>query len=220
MFWGKFRRTGLACIVLFTFLLTPIMTDDVEAHAPRTLSLGSENSDVWDLQYRLRLLGYYKLQLDGQFGIHTNRALKQFQRDYGLRVDGVVGPATWRSLKKVSLSLNEVEWVARAVHGEARGESYEGKVAVAAVIMNRIKSDKFPNTAKGVIFEPRAFTAVADGQIWLTPNDEARFAVRDAVRGWDPTHGSLYYFNPNTATSSWIWSRPQTVQIGKHIFAR
>lgn len=220
MSWGNISRIGVALIVLFAFTMTPMMTDEAEAHAPRTLALGSENSDVWDLQYRLRLLGYYKLQLDGKFGAHTHQAVKQYQRDYGLRTDGVVGPATWRSLKKVSLSLNEVEWVARAVHGEARGESYKGKVAVAAVIMNRIASDKFPNTAKGVIFEPRAFTAVDDGQIWLTPNDEARIAVRDAVRGWDPTYGSLYYFNPNTATSSWIWSRPQTVQIGKHIFAR
>ncbi|AQS55129.1 spore cortex-lytic enzyme [Novibacillus thermophilus] len=219
MIWKKCGRICLAFIVLASVLLAPVMTDDADAHAPRKLSYGSENGDVWDLQYRLRLLGYYKLKLDGQFGIHTSQAVKRFQRDYGLKVDGIVGPATWRTLKKVSLSLNEVEWVARAVHGEARGESYAGKVAVAAVIMNRIASDQFPNTAKGVIFEPGAFTAVDDGQIWLTPDDEARLAVRDAVRGWDPTHGSLYYFNPETATSPWIWGRPQTVQIGKHIFA-
>lgn len=220
MYWKVLGRSSLVLILALSFFLTPGMTDSAEAKAPRDLSLGSENGDVWDLQYRLRLLGYYKLGLDGKYGKYTRDVVKQFQKDYGLKPDGKVGPATWRVLKKVSLSLNEVEWVARAVHSEARGESYEGKVAVAAVIMNRIASSKFPDTAKDVIFEPRAFTAVDDGQLWLTPNDEARFAVRDAVRGWDPTHGSLYYFNPSTATSSWIWSRPQTVQVGKHIFAR
>lgn len=219
MFWNKASRISLAMVVMLSFFLAPFMTDDAEARAPRTLKWGSENGDVWDLQYRLRLLGYYKLRLDGKFGMHTSQAVKNFQKDYGLKADGIAGPWTWKVLKRVSLSLNEVEWVARAVHSEARGESYTGKVAVAAVIMNRIASDKFPNTAKEVIFDPRAFTAVDDGQLWLTPNDEARLAVRDAVRGWDPTHGSLYYFNPDTATSGWIWTRPQTTKIGKHIFA-
>lgn len=220
MNWKALGRVSLVLVLALSFFMAPVMTEQAEAKPPRSLSLGSENGDVWDLQYRLRLLGYYKLRLDGKYGPYTQRVVKEFQRDYGLKADGRVGPATWRTLKKVSLSLNEVEWVARAVHSEARGESYRGKVAVAAVIMNRIASNKFPNSAKGVIFEPRAFTAVDDGQMWLTPNDEARIAVRDAVRGWDPTNGSLYYFNPETATSSWIWSRPQTIKIGKHIFAQ
>lgn len=110
--------------------------------------------------------------------------------------------------------------MANAVYGEARGESYIGQVAVAAVILNRINSPAFPNTPSGVIFEPGAFTAVADGQIWLTPNNTAKKAVQDAVSGWDPSGGALYYFNPDTATSAWIWSRPQIKQIGKHIFCK
>ncbi|WP_227395260.1 spore cortex-lytic enzyme [Jeotgalibacillus aurantiacus] len=115
-------------------------------------------------------------------------------------------------------SKNDIQIMANAVYGEARGEPYEGQVAVAAVILNRIEDPAFPNTASGVIFEPLAFTAVADGQIWLTPNDQARRAVIDAINGWDPSENALYYFNPITATSEWIWTRPQIKQIGAHIF--
>jgi len=115
-------------------------------------------------------------------------------------------------------SQNDIKLMSNAVYGEARGEPYVGQVAVAAVILNRVNSSTFPNTVSGVIFEPRAFTAVADGQIWLTPNDKAKKAVMDALNGFDPTEGAVYYFNPNTATSSWIWGRPQIKRIGKHIF--
>lgn len=115
-------------------------------------------------------------------------------------------------------SQNDIQLLANAVYGEARGEPYVGQVAVAAVILNRIESATFPNTVAGVIFEPRAFTAVADGQIYLTPNDTAKEAVLDAINGWDPSSSALYYFNPDTATSSWIWTRPQIKKIGKHIF--
>jgi N-acetylmuramoyl-L-alanine amidase len=118
----------------------------------------------------------------------------------------------------LGLSENDLTIMANAVYGEARGEPYEGQVAVAAVILNRVKSPQFPNTVHGVIFQPGAFTAVADGQIWLTPNETAKRAVRDAVNGWDPTGGCIYYFNPETATSKWIWTRPQVKKIGKHIF--
>lgn len=114
----------------------------------------------------------------------------------------------------------DLKMMANAVYGESRGEPYEGQVAVAAVIINRVKSSQFPNTATGVIFQPGAFTAVADGQIWLTPNEKAIKAVKDAMSGWDPSDGCLYYFNPETATSKWIWTRPQYKTIGKHIFCR
>jgi len=119
-----------------------------------------------------------------------------------------------------NLSQNDINLMARAVYGEARGEPYIGQVAVAAVILNRLESPSFPNTISGILFEPGAFTCVADGQIWLTPNQTAYKAVRDALNGWDPTGGALYYFNPATATSKWIWSRPQLKRIGKHIFCK
>lgn len=118
------------------------------------------------------------------------------------------------------ISANDLKLMANAVYGEARGEPYEGQVAIAAVILNRVKSPSFPDTPSGVIFEPRAFTAVADGQIWLEPNDSARKAVQNALNGWDPSGGCTYYFNPATATSKWIWGRPQVKKIGKHIFCR
>lgn len=118
----------------------------------------------------------------------------------------------------LGLTDNDLTIMANAVYGEARGEPYEGQVAVAAVILNRVKSPLFPNTVHGVIFQPGAFTAVADGQIWLTPNETAKKAVRDALNGWDPSGGCIYYFNPETATSKWIWSRPQVKKIGRHIF--
>ncbi|MGE8077910.1 spore cortex-lytic enzyme [Peribacillus loiseleuriae] len=115
-------------------------------------------------------------------------------------------------------SQNDIQLLANAVYGESRGEPYIGQVAVAAVILNRLDSPSFPNTISGVIFEPGAFTAVADGQIWLTPNERAKEAVIDAINGWDPSGNAEYYFNPATATSKWIWTRPQIKQIGKHIF--
>lgn len=109
--------------------------------------------------------------------------------------------------------------LAKVIYSEARGESYKGQVAVGAVVLNRLQSDQFPDTIKDVVFQPRAFTAVDDGQYYLTPDRTAYLAAQDAVRGWDPTYGSLYYFNPETATSEWIWSRPQKIKIGNHIFA-
>ncbi|MBG9793099.1 hydrolase [Paenibacillus dendritiformis] len=127
-------------------------------------------------------------------------------------------PSNISGSNALGLSENDLKLMANAVYGEARGEPYEGQVAVAAVILNRVKSPSFPNTASGVIFQPGAFTAVADGQIWLEPNERARQAVQDAINGWDPSGGCLYYFNPETATSKWIWTRPQVKTIGKHIF--
>lgn len=118
------------------------------------------------------------------------------------------------------LTANDIKLLAQTVHGEARGEPYIGQVAVAAVVLNRIGSSHFPNTVAGVVFQPGAFTCVSDGQIWLKPNASAYKAVRDAINGWDPALGCVYYFNPATATSKWIWSRPQVKRIGKHIFCR
>lgn len=189
------------------------------ASAAPQLSYGSANGDVWDLQYRLKALAYYTSPLDGIYGSATRSAVAKFQKDYGLTPDGVTGPRTWNMLKKHSLNIYEMDILARVIYSEAREEPYIGQVAVGAVVMNRIQSDEFPDNIYDVVFEPGAFTAVSDGQFWLTPNRTAYLAALDAVRGWDPTHNSLYYFNPKTATSDWIWSRPQKVKIGNHIFA-
>ncbi|MGG1552850.1 spore cortex-lytic enzyme [Paenibacillus ferrarius] len=190
------------------------------ASAAVVLQQGAVNGDVWDVQYRLRTLGYYEPSIDGKYGPITAAAVRNFQTNYGLNVDGIVGANTWDALRKFSVNQAEMDILAKVIYSEARGESFEGQVAVGAVVMNRLKSSQFANTIQGIVFEQGAFTAVSDGQYNLTPDSTAYKAAMEAVKGWDPTGGALYYFNPRTATSNWIWSRPQTVQIGNHIFAK
>ena len=180
------------------------------------------------MQQRLSNLGYYTYKIDGIFGSRTRSAVKRFQKDSGLVADGIVGAKTEKALgvtlsggsNNSSLSSNELNLLARCVYSEARGEPYSGQVAVAAVVLNRVRSSKFPNTIAGVIYQKGAFTAVSDGQINLTPNETAYKAARDALNGWDPTSGCLYYYNPATATSKWIWSLKVEIKIGRHAFAR
>lgn len=190
------------------------------AAAAPILKQGSANGDVWDVQFRLKLLGYYDMNLDGLYGSGTATAVQSFQSDYGLSADGVAGPVTTQALRTFSLNQSELDILAKVIYSEARGESYEGQVAVGAVVLNRIQSGSFGDDIEDVVFQPGAFTAVSDGQYNLTPDATAYQAAEDAVRGWDPTGDALYYFNPETATSAWIWTRPQTVQIDNHIFAK
>lgn len=227
--------------LVFSFLLIESgvlrLKEATETFANRNLSMGSRGNDVSELQTRLQQIGYYTANIDGIFGHQTLYAVRRFQKDNGLKVDGIVGPQTRGALERNTqappqgqargntqndttgqFNNNDLKLMANAVYGEARGEPYIGQVAVAAVVLNRLRSQTFPDTISGVIFEPRAFTAVADGQIWLEPNETARRAVQDAINGWDPSGGALYYFNPDTATSAWIWTRPQRKKIGKHIF--
>lgn len=198
--------------------------------APATLYWGSQGEQVRIAQDKLLRWGYYDGWVDGIFGARTYRAVRRFQQRNGLAVDGIIGPATARALgmpsafaqpagggQGINRSADEY-LLARCIHGEARGEPYVGKVAVAAVVLNRVRSPQFPNTIAGVIYQPLAFTAVADGQINLTPDKDSLKAARDALNGWDPTYGCLYYWNPATATSKWIWSRKVTLKIGKHWF--
>lgn len=197
--------------------------------APRTLYWGVQGSDVRTVQDKLLRWRYYDGSVDGVYGARTYRAVRRFQAKNGLKVDGVVGPSTAKALgiSTTTTTASSTQGVnrkadeyllARTIHGEARGEPYVGKVAVAAVVLNRVRSPQFPNTAAGVVYQPLAFTAVADGQINLTPNKDSIKAARDALNGWDPTYGCLYYWNPVTATSKWIWSRRVVLKIGKHWF--
>lgn len=198
-----------------------------KALAPKVLYWGSQGQDVKNVQWQLVKWKYLVGEVDGIYGPETYRAVRRFQEKNGLKVDGVVGPETAAALgvtlseTGASQGLNRQSdeyLLARCIHGEARGEPYAGKVAVAAVVLNRVESPQFPNTIAGVIYQPLAFTAVADGQINLTPNKDAINAARDALNGWDPTYGALYYWNPQTATSKWIWTRTVTLKIGKHWF--
>lgn len=190
---------------------------------------GSTGSEVRQIQTKLKNWGYYKGSVDGIFGSQTLAAVKSFQRKNGLTVDGIVGEKTLAALGinssgnstgSTNTNSNDINLLARLIHGEARGESYIGKVAVGAVILNRMRSSLFPNTMAGVIYQKGAFDAVSDGQINLPPDSQSRKAAQDAINGWDPSYGALYYFNPNTATNKWIWSRPLTVVIGNHRFCK
>lgn len=183
------------------------------------------SSQVKTLQTKLKRWGYYNGAVDGIYGSKTISAVKSFQRKNNLTADGIVGPKTASALGMTLSSSSSKQTssdqylLAKCIHAEARGEPYTGQVAVGAVILNRVKNANFPNTIAGVIYQKNAFTCVSDGQINLEPNANALSAAKDALNGWDPTSGCIYYFNPATATSSWIWSRPQVITIGKHIFA-
>lgn len=191
------------------------------------LRQGSSGALVRKVQIKLKNWGYYSGSVDGIYGSKTVAAVRYFQRKNGLTADGIVGAKTAAAMgitltssssSSGNVSGNDLYLIARCVYGEARGEPYKGKVAVAAVILNRVKSSSFPNTVSGVIYQSGAFTAVDDGQINLGTDDECLRAAQDALNGWDPTYGCVYYYNPSTATNKWIRSRPVVVTIGKHVF--
>jgi len=190
---------------------------------------GSRGDEVRQIQTKLKRWGYYYGNIDGIYGSQTLSAVKWFQSKNGLTVDGIAGPKTLAAMGIMSSSNSssggsasnaDLNLLARLVYAEARGEPYKGQVAVAAVVLNRVKNSSFPNTVAGVIYQRGAFSVVDDGQINLSPNQTAISAAQDAINGWDPTYGAIYYFNPNTATNSWIWSRPVTVVIGNHRFCK
>ena len=187
---------------------------------------GSRGDEVTQIQTKLKRWGYYTGSIDGIYGTQTQKAVRYFQSKNGLTVDGIAGKNTLAAMginssnnSNSSYSTN-LDLLARLVHGEARGEPYTGKVAVAAVVLNRVKSSSFPNTVAGVIYQKGAFDAVSDGQINMSPDSTSKKAAQDALNGWDPSYGAIYYFNPNTATNKWIWSRPVTVTIGNHRFCK
>lgn len=189
---------------------------------------GSRGSEVTQIQKKLKRWGYYNGSVDGIYGSQTVAAVKYFQRKNGLTQDGIAGPKTLAAMgiysstgsSSSSTNSSDLNLLTRIIYAEARGEPYTGQVAVGAVVLNRVKHSSFPNTIAGVIYQSGAFDAVSDGQINLTPNSTAKKAAQDALNGWDPSYGAIYYFNPNTATSSWIWSRPMTVTIGNHRFCK
>jgi N-acetylmuramoyl-L-alanine amidase len=220
---------SVAFVILFTgvlagtFSLRPIGLEIAEG---AVLKNGSRGADVRTVQTRLKNWGYYKGSVDGIYGSQTVGAVKLFQRRNGLAVDGIVGAKTASAIgirlsgtsSSGGISSSDLNLLARVIYGEARGEPYTGQVAVAAVVLNRVKSASFPNTIAGVIYQSGAFDCVADGQINLTPNATARNAAQDALNGWDPTYGCLFYYNPKTATNKWMLSRPVKLSIGNHAF--
>lgn len=210
--------------ILLVIYLTFFKYNEVQALS----KYGSRGNEVIQIQTKLKRWGYYNGNVDGIYGSQTVEAVKYFQRKNGLTVDGIAGKNTLSAMGIYSNSTSSsstsnssnTNLLARLIYGEARGEPYSGQVAVGAVVLNRVKSSSFPNTIAGVIYQSGAFDVVSDGQINYTPNQTAINAARDALNGWDPSYGAIYYFNPNTATNKWIWSRPHTITIGNHRFCK
>ena len=188
---------------------------------------GSSGPTVSEIQKRLKNWGYYSGAVDGVYGSQTEKAVRWFQQKNGLQADGQVGNLTLAALGMTPSSNTggggsggggDLDLLARLISAEARGEPYEGQVAVGAVVLNRVKHPSFPNSISGVIYQPGAFSCLDDGQFNEPVAESAYRAAQDAMNGWDPSYGAIYYFNPVTATSKWIWSRPLIVNIGKHRF--
>ncbi len=216
------KRACVAIAVLFAVNIAVIeLAQNADAASYKR---GSTGSVVSEIQQKLKDWGYYSADVDGIYGSRTEAAVLLFQQRNGLAADGKAGTETLAALGISSAGLIEqntsgdVALLARLISAEARGESYEGQVAVGAVVMNRIAHPSFPNTLSGVIYQRGAFSCLDDGQFDEPVAQSAYAAARDAMNGYDPTGGAIYYFNPVTATSQWIWSRPLIVQIGKHRF--
>lgn len=219
---GSLIASLLTILILYNIFFVNTEVDALSKY-------GSRGDEVTQIQTKLKRWGYYNGSIDGIYGNQTLAAVKWFQRKNGLVEDGIAGPKTLEAMGIYNSSnsnsssgsnSNDLNLLSRLIYAESRGEPYTGQVAVGAVVLNRVKNSSFPNSIAGVIYQSGAFSVVNDGQINLSPNDTAKKAAGDALNGWDPTSGCIYYFNPNTATSAWIWSRPHVVTIGNHRFCK
>jgi len=228
-------KNSFICLILIILLFTTVLIMDSQAQRS-LLYWGTRNEDVRVLQRRLSQWGYYNGPISGVFGQQTYNAVRSFQSRNGLRVDGIVGPETWGALgytfrrepatQQTAATGNtyvnrrdDLQLLARIIYAEARGEPYEGQVAVGAVLLNRVRDGAFPNSVSAVIYQPLAFESVADGQFYLAPDDQSIRAAQAALNGYDPTYGSLFFWNPGKPVNPWIWSRNIVRTIGSHVFA-
>lgn len=227
----KYLRISVVIVLAFIFVsaaVSPIFFTDAPNDASDVLSkYGSRSEEVRKIQKKLSSWGYYDGEIDGIYGTQTKKAVTYFQRKNGLTADGIAGPQTLAAMgisssssSSSSNTSNNVYLLARIISAEARGEPYKGQVAVGAVVLNRVDHPSFPNTIAGVIYQNGAFTALVDGQYDQPIADSAYKAARDALNGWDPTGGCIYYYNPSTATNAWIRTLPIYTQIGKHVFSK
>ncbi len=204
-------------IFVVVILLFCIMCITVNALS----KIGSTGSQVSEIQSRLKKWGYYNGKVDGIFGTQTRNAVIKFQKKNGLAPDGVVGSKTLAALGITggsSYNSADYELLARIISAEARGESYLGQVAVGAVVLNRVEHPSFPDTVSGVVYQNGAFSCLYDGQFYEPIENSAYSAARDALNGFDPSGGAIYYYNPSIATNKWIFSRPVITTIGRHVF--
>ena len=195
----------------------------------QTLSkIGSRGEEVRQVQKKLKELGFYNGSVDGIYGVNTQKAVRQFQKNCGITADGIAGPKTLLYLGLGSgtsssaggYSSSDIYLLAKVIGAEARGESYTGQVAVGAVVLNRVRHSSFPDSISGVVYQSGAFSCVRDSNWSVEPNDTAKKAARDAINGWDPTGGAIYYYNPAKTSNQWIRSRPVVTTIGKHVFCK
>lgn len=219
----RIEKRSLNIIFTITLSVLIIFMSLTSSSAQALSKYGSTGEEVIEIQQRLSELGYYSGTIDGRFGANTKKAVIAFQMDNHLSADGIVGDKTLEALgitssNNSSFTESEISLLARIISAESRGEPYEGQVAVGAVILNRIDHPSFPNTIAGVIFQPLAFSCVDDGQINEPVSDSAFRAANDAINGWDPSGGAIYYYNPDRASSKWILSRTIICSIGKHKF--
>ena len=231
---GVNKVRSAKCLLVVLLVVVVFLAFNNFSCARQLLYWGSSNQDVRIVQRRLQQWGYYDGPISGVFAERTWRAVRTFQNRNGLRVDGIVGPETWAALgytyqgqsetrAAASPAVNQrddVYQLARIIHAEARGEPYEGQVAVGAVMLNRVRDPAFPNSLTGVIYQPLAFESVADGQYMLAPDQSSVRAAREALNGWDPTYGAIYFWNPGKPVNPWVWTRDTVRTIGNHVFAR
>jgi N-acetylmuramoyl-L-alanine amidase len=215
-------------IILLNLILLSVFVSirtDTSETVDVVSKLGSRGDEVRRIQSKLRQLGYYKGAVDGIYGTMTRSAVKAFQRSCGLTADGIAGPKTLLYLglnggTGGKYSNSDIYLIAKVIAAEGRGESYTGQVAIGAVILNRVKHASFPDTVSGVVYQKGAFTCVTDSNWSVEPNATSRKAAQDAINGWDPTGGAIYYYNPAKTMTKWIFSRPVTTVIGNHTFCK
>ncbi len=215
------KSVGVVMGIIFT--LWAVSRSYENSIAPTISQYGSRGNEVIAIQQRLKERGLFNDDITGYYGPITQAAVKRFQKQQGISQTGIAGPQT---LKALGISIGSVpasttkniDLLARIISAEARGEPYIGQVAVGAVILNRIEHPSFPDTLSGVIFQKGAFTAVTDGQFDQPVSDSAYSAARDALNGWDPTNGCIYYYNPKKTSNKFIHSRPVVTVIGDHRF--
>lgn len=225
------KQFKLLCIFLAAILLLGSITACQNRHikeyeSSQVLSrLGSRGEEVRKIQQKLKNWGYYSGGVDGIYGTQTQNAVKSFQRKNGLTADGIAGKATLNAMGITSgssssgkFTSNDIYLLAKVIAAEARGESYTGQVAVGAVILNRVEHSSFPDSISGVVYQAGAFSCVTDSNWKVEPTDTAKKAARDAINGWDPTGGAIYYYNPAKTSNKWIRTRPVIVTIGSHVF--
>lgn len=222
--YPRFSKAFIALFMCLTLLFsgTFIYHDCHYGETEEVLSsFGSRGEEVRQIQKKLKSLGFYSGSVDGIYGTGTRNAVVSFQKSCGLKADGIAGPTTLRYLGLTSsdgYSSSDLWLLAKLIAAEARGENYRGQVAVGAVVLNRVSHASFPDSISGVVYQKGAFDCVRDSNWNISPTETAKKAAKEALNGWDPTGGAIYYYNPKTASNGWIRTRPVLTQIGNHIF--